>query len=73
MPPETQIDCLLIVQILHHRLSLSKFRYIPEFGIYLCFTPANDNNEFKPTFAQYGVNTPRLDLLGHNVGNEFIA
>ena len=29
--------------------------------------PPKDNPELKQTFAQYGVNTPRLDRLGSNV------
>ena len=36
-------------------------------GIIPCFIPPKDNHELKPTFAQYGVNTPRLDRLGNNV------
>ena len=33
-------------------------------GIFPCFIPPKDNPELKQTFAQYGVNTPRLDRLG---------
>ena len=39
-------------------------------GIIPCFIPPKDianNTELKQTFAQYGVNTPRLDHLGSNV------
>ena len=36
-------------------------------GIIPCFMPPKDNPELKQTFAQYGVNTPRLDHLGSNV------
>ena len=35
-------------------------------GIILCFIPPNGNPELKQTFAQYDVNTPRLDRLGSN-------
>ena len=35
-------------------------------GIIPCFIPPKDNTELKQTFAQYGVNTPRLDRLGSN-------
>ena len=36
-------------------------------GIIPCFIPQKDNPELKQTFAQYGVNTPRLDRLGSKV------
>ena len=36
-------------------------------GIIPCFIPQKDNPELKQTFAQYDVNTPRLDRLGSNV------
>ena len=36
-------------------------------GIIPCFILPNSNHVFEPTFAQYGVNTPRLDRLGSNV------
>ena len=32
-----------------------------------CFIPQKDNPELEQTFAQYGVNTPRLDRLGSKV------
>ena len=36
-------------------------------GIIPCFIPPKDNHELKPTFVQYGVNTPRLDRWRNNV------
>ena len=36
-------------------------------GISPCFIPPKDNLELKQAFAQYGVNTPKLDRLGSNV------
>ena len=36
-------------------------------GIIPCFIPLKDSPELKQTFAQYGVNTPRLERLGNNV------
>ena len=36
-------------------------------GISPCFIPQKDNPELKQTFAQYSVNTPRLDRLGSKV------
>ena len=31
-----------------------------------CSMPPKDNTELKQFFAQYGVNTPRLDSFGNN-------
>ena len=36
-------------------------------GIIPCFIPQKDNPELKQTFAQYSVDTPRLDRLGSKV------
>ena len=36
-------------------------------GIMPCFIPPKDNHELKPSFAQYGVNTPRLGRFENNV------
>ena len=41
-----------------------KFRYIPESFL---VSYKKDNPELKQTFAQYVVNTPRLNRLGSNV------
>ena len=36
-------------------------------GIIPCLIPPNNKHVFESTFAQYSVNTPRLDRLGSNV------
>ena len=36
-------------------------------GIIPCFIPPKDSPELKQSFAQYGVNTPKLDRLESNV------
>ena len=66
MPPETR---KLITFANHSNPSLSfvNIKVSVYTGIIHCFIPPKDNPELKQTFAQYGVNTPRLDRLGSNV------
>ena len=53
----------IIFFILHHCLLKSKFLYI--YRNHSVSIP-KVNTELKQTFAQYGVNTSRLDTLGSN-------
>ena len=68
MPPETRK--LIIITFANYSNPSSSFVNIKVSlytGIIPCFIPPKDNTELKQTFAQYGVNTPRLDRLGSNV------
>ena len=65
MPPETR----KLITFANYS-NPSSFVYI-KVSVYTriipCFVPQKDNPELKQTFAQYGVNTPRLDRLGSKV------
>ena len=66
MPPETR----KLITFANYSNPSSSFVYIRVsvyIGIIPCFIPQKDNPEHKQTFAQYGVNTPRLDRLGSKV------
>ena len=66
MPPETR----KLITFANYSNPSPSFVYIkvPVYtGIIPCFTPQKDNPELKQTFAQYDVNTPRLDRLGSKV------
>ena len=66
MSPETR----KLITFANYSNPSSSFVYIKVLvytGIIPCFIPQKDNPELKQTFAQYGVNTPRLDRLGNKV------
>ena len=66
MPPETR----KLITFANYSNPPSSFVYIKNSkytGIIPCLIPQKDNPELKPTFSQYGVNTPRLDRLGSKV------
>ena len=66
MPPETRKS----ITVANYSNPSSSFVYIKVSvytGIIPCYIPQKDNPELKQTFAQYGVNTPRLDRLGSKV------
>ena len=66
MPPETR-EFITFANCSNSLLSFVNVKVSVYTGIIPCFIPPKDNHELKPTFAQYGVNTPRLDRLGNNV------
>ena len=64
MPPETR----KLVTFANYSNSSSSFVNIKVSvytGVIPCFIPPKDSPELMQTFAQYGVNTPRLDRLGN--------
>ena len=68
MPPETR----KLITFANYSNPSSSFVYMyikvsVYTGIIPCFIPPKDNPELKQSFAQYGVNTPRLDRLGSKV------
>ena len=59
MPPETR----KLITFANYSNPSSSFVYIKVSvytGIIPCFIPQKDNPELKQTFAQYGVNTPKV-------------
>ena len=66
MPPETR-KLITFANCLYSSSSFVNVKVSVYTGIIPCFIPPKDNHELKPTFAQYGVNTPRLDRLGNNL------
>ena len=64
MPPETR----KLIAFANYSNPSSSFVSVSVYtGIIPCFIPQKDNPELKQTFAQYSVNTPRLDRLGSKV------
>ena len=66
MPPETR-KLIMFANCSNPSSSFVIIKVSIYTGILPCFIPPNSNYVFEPTFAQYGVNTPRLDRLGSNV------
>ena len=66
MPPETR-KLITFVNYSNPSSSFVNIKVSLYNGIIPCFIPPKENPELKQTFAQYGVNTPRLDHLGSNV------
>ena len=66
MPPETR-KLITFANCSNSSSSFVNVKVSVYTGIIPCFIPPKDNHELKPTFAQYGVNTSRLDHLGNNV------
>ena len=66
MPPEPR-KLITFANCLNSSSSFVNVKVSVYTGIIPCFIPPNDNHDLKPTFAQYGVYTPRLERLGNNV------
>ena len=66
MPPETR-KLITFANCSNSSSSFVNVKVSVYTGIIPCFKPPKDNHELKSTFAQYGVNTPRLDRLENNV------
>ena len=66
MPPETR-KLIWFANYLNPSPWFVNIKVSVYTGIIPCFIPPKDNPELKQTFAQYGVNTPRMDRLGSNV------
>ena len=66
MPPETR-KLITFANCSNSSSSFVNVKVSVCSGIIPFFIPPKDNHELKPTFAQYGVNTPRLERLGNNV------
>ena len=66
MPPETR-KLITFANYSNPSPSFVNIKVSVYTGIIARFIPPKDNPELKQTFAQYGVNTPRLDRLGSNV------
>ena len=65
MPPETR-KLITFANYSNPSPSFVNIKVSVYTGIIACFIPPKDNRELKQTFAQYDVNTPRLDRLGSN-------
>ena len=63
MPPETR-KLITFANYSNPSSSFVNIKASLYTGIIPCFIPPKDNPELTQTFAQYGVNTPRLDRLG---------
>ena len=66
MPPDTQ-KLIMFANCSNPLSSFVTIKVSIKTGIIPCFKPPNNDYVFEPTFAQYGVNTPRLDRLGSTV------
>ena len=66
MPPETR-KLITFANYSNPSSSFVNIKVSVYTGIIPCFIPQKDNPELMQTFAQYGVNTPRLDRLGSKV------
>ena len=66
MPPETR-KLITFANFSNPSSSFANIKASVYSGIIPCFIPLKDNTELKQTFAQYGVNTPRLNSFGSNV------
>ena len=67
MPPETR-KLIMFTNCSNPSSSFVIIEISIYTGIIPCFIPPNSNHVlFESTFAQNGVNTPRLDRLGSNV------
>ena len=66
MPPETR-TLITFANYSNPSPSFVNIKVSVYTGIIPCFKPPKDSPQLKQTFAQYGVNTPRLDRLGSNV------
>ena len=74
MPPETR-KLITFANYSNPSSSFVNIKVAVYTGIIPCFIPPNDNPKLKQTFAQYGVNTPRLSrsFLEATDVKEFIA
>ena len=63
MPPETR-KLITFANYSNPSSSFVNIKVSLYTGIIPCFIPPKGNPELKQAFAQYGVNTPRLDRLG---------